>query len=106
MPVVLVFVVVVVGIFFSAISDLARSQTIDAWARENDLRILRRESRFLLRGPYCFSGKGYRVYYISARTASGERRHGYLRVGRSFPFVPYRVDVAWEQGRSGFDGAC
>ena len=96
MPVVLVFIVVVMGIFLSAISDMARSQTIDAWARENDLQILRRESRFLLKGPYYFSGKGYRVYYISARTANGTRRHGYLRVGRSFPFLPYRVDVAWD----------
>lgn len=96
MPVVMVIIVVVAGIFVSAISDLARLQSIDAWARENDLRILRRESRSLLKGPYCFSGKRYRVYYISARTASGSRRHGYLRVGRMFPFLPYRVDVAWD----------
>ena len=96
MPVVLVILVIVVGIFFSSIGDMARSQTIDAWARENQLEILRRESRQLLRGPYFFSGKGYHVYYISARTTQGKRRHGYLRVGRSFPFLPYRVDVSWD----------
>jgi hypothetical protein len=96
MAVVLVIGVIVVGLFVAAIGDMARSQTIDAWARENQLEILRRESRQLLRGPYCFSGKGYRVYYISARTPQGTRRHGYLRVGRSFPFLPYRIDVSWD----------
>jgi hypothetical protein len=92
-----VVVFVVVAFVDEAIRGDRQFQQLDDWARQHGYRILSRESRWLVRGPYFWSsGKNHSVYRIVAENRDGARRDGWARVGRGFLWWPGRVDVRWD----------
>jgi hypothetical protein len=53
---------------------------LDAWARENGVRLLRCRWRLFFRGPYGPMGK-YSVFRIEASDGAGRERVGWVRLG-------------------------
>jgi len=71
---------------------------VERWAADNGYRLLDREYRWLLRGPFWWrTGKGMAVYHVTVQDASGRVRKGYIRCGGWFlGLLSDRIDVEWE----------
>jgi hypothetical protein len=68
---------------------------LDRWARENCLRIVRRERRWLVTGPYFFRhNKGQDVYFVTVVDAHGNQRDAYVG-GSVLGMLSDAVDVRW-----------
>lgn len=94
---VIVIVIVVIAFASEAIRGDRQLQQLDDWAKQHGYRIVSRESRWLIRGPFFWSsGKHHSVYRIVAENRDGRRRDGWARVGHGFLWWPGRVDVRWD----------
>jgi hypothetical protein len=92
----LLVVVVVLGIWW----HIARSNSLlHRWAAQNRYRIIRQESRILVKGPYTWSSsKGQAVYYVVVEDSGGNKRSGWVRCGSWwFGLLSEAVEVRWDK---------
>src|SRR4051794_29722736 len=98
--------IVVVLIVAGYVWRFGRSQTIlDRWAEANGLRILNKEYRWMMRGPFAWTtSKGQAVYRVTVEDAAGRTRSGWVRCGSWLAgLLSDRVDVRWDAAdRPGF----
>jgi hypothetical protein len=72
---------------------------VEQWARDNGLTLVEVERRYMFHGPFWWrTGKGQAVFRVTVRDASGQVRHGYVRVGGFFlGLLSDQVEVEWEE---------
>lgn len=73
-------------------------EILEAWAAESRVRVVSREIRWLLRGPFSWrSGEGHVVFRVGVVDERGERRDGFVRCGSwFFGLLSNRADVVWD----------
>jgi hypothetical protein len=94
------FLLVVIPIaIVSIVLHFTRSTTmLDRWAAANGLRLVTKEYRWLVKGPFFWrSGKNQAVYRITAQDAHGQTFSGFARCGGwFFGMLSDRVEVRWD----------
>jgi len=75
------------------------ANVLDQWARENGLRLLEREYRWFVKGPFFWtSSKNQTVYRITVQDAAGNLWRGWARCGGWFLGLwSSKVDVRWDE---------
>lgn len=97
-PILLVAVAVVVGTV-SLVWHFGRSGSLlQRWAEQNGYRLIDREYRTFLRGPFFLTtAKGQTVYYVTVEDCEGRRRKGWVRCGGWFlGLLSDNVEVLWD----------
>src|SRR5262245_40079728 len=78
-----VILLLVVGVILTLVSHFSRSSSLlRSWADQHGLRIIRKEYRTFLRGPFFWtSSKGQTVYRVIVEDKLGNQRSGWVRCG-------------------------
>jgi len=73
-------------------------EIVEAWAEENRLRLVSREMRWLLRGPFLWrSGDVHVVFRVCVVDEGGSSRVGFIRCGSWFVgLLSNQVHVVWD----------
>ena len=95
------FVVVAVAVLaiLAVVWHFGRSSSLlHQWAAENGYRIICREHRNFLKGPFFWtSTKGQTVYYVVVEDSGGNRRTGWVRCGGWWlGLLSDNVEVRWD----------
>jgi len=100
----LTFAAIPIFLGIAALIIVAQSQRgvsmLDAWAKDNNLTILRADRCYLWPGPFLFrTNRGTVVYRITARDAEGHHRTGYARCGSYWlgMWFSNSVTVEWDR---------
>lgn len=70
---------------------------VEQWARDNGLDLIAARRQVLFYGPFCWQIGRRAVFRVTVRDASGQVRHGYVRVGGFFlGLLSDQVNVEWD----------
>jgi hypothetical protein len=96
--VILVPIIAILGIWFLVRREKRKTKMLNRWAAEQGVRLIDRDERGMVRGPYFWGTAGGQVVYrVAAEFPGGEIRHGWVRLG-TWPvgLLSNEVDVKWD----------
>ena len=95
----LVGVAVALSVGWLAYRRYRGSALLYRWAQDNGYKILQRQYRWFLRGPFWWAlGSNYAVYYVTVADRKGKKKSGWICFGGWFwGLASDTVDVRWEE---------
>jgi hypothetical protein len=93
---IMLFVVFAVGVLWWR--HARSNDLLERWAERNGYQIIRRQYRFLFRGPFFLTtARGQAVYYVTVEDREGTVRNGWVRCGSWwFGLLSDQAQVQWE----------